>query len=336
MFDAGRSIEHARRASKVGMTNASQFAYVRRSGQRQSPGRPAVLAVGESELPGFSPHPTPHGIRALRGADGVRRHRRRDRAVDESGDQLAVFGRRGAHTKAEMDKLSRRPVSYRHGYATSSINRDPGVTDRPRRSTAHRDCVEFPPMARPFNHSSSNAYAMVNGVVGRPAPARVPSSCSPAGTANGTTGTAGWPRASVAYVMALSPFAMAAGAFCTPGAGSRPARPAGTACSRRARRFVGESRRHAAARIFTQPSLALAYSSLRRHGPWSRDWRWDWVCGRRRCSRSAADLETCFANSGSHFEPWSEQPGFTAIGSPDHTRSGSAPNSAQSTLLSTR
>ena len=58
---------------------------------------------------GFSPHPTPQRIaqypmhEALIVSEGIDR----DRAVDESGNQLAVFGRRGARpfTKAEMEKL---------------------------------------------------------------------------------------------------------------------------------------------------------------------------------------------------------------------------------------
>ncbi len=83
---------------KVGMTNGSAFAYVAdgRNGLR------VVQIVSANDTPGaygFSPRPTPelvatyktHGpaIALSRGVD-------RDRAVDETGHQLGVFGRRGA------------------------------------------------------------------------------------------------------------------------------------------------------------------------------------------------------------------------------------------------
>jgi hypothetical protein len=93
---------------KIGMTNASQFAYVAdgRNGlqvvQLFSPGdNPNYL--------GFSPKPTPvriaqypmHDARMI--SEGIDR----DRAVDESGNQIAVFGRRGARpfTRAEAERL---------------------------------------------------------------------------------------------------------------------------------------------------------------------------------------------------------------------------------------
>jgi len=58
---------------------------------------------------GFSPHPTPKRIAQypMHEARAVSEGIDRDRAVDESGNQLAVFGRRGARpfTKAEMERL---------------------------------------------------------------------------------------------------------------------------------------------------------------------------------------------------------------------------------------
>ena len=93
---------------KIGMTNASQFAYLA-DGHN---GLQVVQLFSPSDNPnylGFSPHPTPRRIaqypmhEALAISEGIDR----DRAVDESGNQLAVFGRRGARpfTKAEMEKL---------------------------------------------------------------------------------------------------------------------------------------------------------------------------------------------------------------------------------------
>src|SRR5208337_3606256 len=84
---------------KLGITNASEFAYLADgcNGLR-------VLQLTSPETPGsigFSPRPAPRliatfplpkGGRALAISKGVDR----DRAVDESGNQLAVFGRVGA------------------------------------------------------------------------------------------------------------------------------------------------------------------------------------------------------------------------------------------------
>jgi hypothetical protein len=90
------------------MTNASQFAYL-------ADGRTGLQIVqlfSPSDNPnylGFSPHPTPRRIAhyPMRDALSLSEGIDRDRAVDESGNQLAVFGRRGARpfTKAEMVRL---------------------------------------------------------------------------------------------------------------------------------------------------------------------------------------------------------------------------------------
>ncbi|HEX4565196.1 MAG TPA: hypothetical protein VH138_01145, partial [Vicinamibacterales bacterium] len=93
---------------KIGMTNASQFAYIA-DGHN---GLQVVQVFSPSENPnylGFSPHPTPKRIAAypMHNALTVSEGIDRDRAVDETGHQLAVFGRRGARpfTKAEMERL---------------------------------------------------------------------------------------------------------------------------------------------------------------------------------------------------------------------------------------
>jgi hypothetical protein len=93
------------------MTNASLFAYVAdgRNGLR-------VLQLTSPEtMPtyaGFSPRPQPQLIATFKTkgeALAVSKALDRDRAVDESGNQIAVFGRRGARpfTLAEMERLLR-------------------------------------------------------------------------------------------------------------------------------------------------------------------------------------------------------------------------------------
>jgi hypothetical protein len=93
---------------KIGMTNASQFAYIA-DGRN---GLQVVQLFSPSDNPnylGFSPHPTPKCIAhyAMRGALAISEGIDRDRAVDESGNQLAVFGRRGARpfNKTDMERL---------------------------------------------------------------------------------------------------------------------------------------------------------------------------------------------------------------------------------------
>ena len=83
---------------KVAMTNASLYAYVAdgKNGMR-------ILQLTDPEtMPsyaGFSPRPEPHLIASFKTkgeAVGISKGLDRDRAVDESGNQVAVFGRRGA------------------------------------------------------------------------------------------------------------------------------------------------------------------------------------------------------------------------------------------------
>jgi len=107
MFNDGGKIDDTNDV-KVGMTNASQFAYLA-DGHN---GLQVVQLFSPSDNPnflGFSPHPTPKRIAQypMHEARAVSEGIDRDRAVDESGNQLAVFGRRGARpfTKAEMERL---------------------------------------------------------------------------------------------------------------------------------------------------------------------------------------------------------------------------------------
>jgi hypothetical protein len=113
-FDAGGALNDAHDV-KIGFTNGSGFAYVAdgKNGLR------VVQVISANDTPGaygFSPRPTPtlvatyktHGpaLALSRGLD-------RDRAVDETGNQIGVFGRRGARpfNADEMKRLmTMRPV----------------------------------------------------------------------------------------------------------------------------------------------------------------------------------------------------------------------------------
>jgi LVIVD repeat len=108
LYDAGGALNDARDV-KVGMTNASLFAYVAdgKNGLR------VVQLTSPEETPtylGFSPRPQPRLIATARTrgpALAVSKGTDRDRAVDESGHQIAVFNRLGSRplTLAEMQRL---------------------------------------------------------------------------------------------------------------------------------------------------------------------------------------------------------------------------------------
>lgn len=109
-YDAGGKLNDARQV-KIAMTNASLFAYVAdgRNGLR-------ILQLTSPEtMPtyaGFSPRPEPVLIASFKTkgeALAVSKGLDRDRAVDESGNQVAVFGRRGARpfTFEEMQRMLR-------------------------------------------------------------------------------------------------------------------------------------------------------------------------------------------------------------------------------------
>ncbi|HEX8707463.1 MAG TPA: hypothetical protein VF723_04305, partial [Pyrinomonadaceae bacterium] len=94
---------------KVGMTNASLYAYVAdgKYGLR-------ILQLTDPETmltyAGFSPRPQPRLIASFRTkgpALAISKGLDRDRAADESGNQVAVFGRRGARpfTLEEMQRM---------------------------------------------------------------------------------------------------------------------------------------------------------------------------------------------------------------------------------------
>jgi hypothetical protein len=123
MFNAGGAINDTNDV-KIGMTNASQFAYLA-DGHN---GLQVVQIFSPSDDPGylgFSPHPDPKRIARypMRDALVISEGIDRDRAVDESGNQLAVFGRRGARpfNKADMERLY-----LRDGQVYTVTNEPPG------------------------------------------------------------------------------------------------------------------------------------------------------------------------------------------------------------------
>jgi hypothetical protein len=129
-FNAGGSINDAHDV-KVGATNGSIFAYVAdgKNGLR------VLDIISANDTPGaygFSPRPTPklvatyhthHDAVALsRGVD-------RDRAVDETGNQIGVFGRRGARP---FNGEEQRRMYMRDGRPFTVTDAPPGPAVGPR------------------------------------------------------------------------------------------------------------------------------------------------------------------------------------------------------------
>ena len=108
IFSAGGKLNDSRDV-KIGMVDASAFAFVADgiNGLRVL----QILSPEDSaNAYGFSPRPTPKLIATYRTAGpalAISKGIDRDRAVDESGNQLAVFGRRGARpfNRQEAERL---------------------------------------------------------------------------------------------------------------------------------------------------------------------------------------------------------------------------------------
>ena len=111
-FSADGKLDDARDVI-VGSTNASAFAYV-------ADGRNGLKVIQltspeiQPKLYGFSPEPKPRLIawrETASPAIALAKGLDRDRAVDETGGQIAVFGRIGSRpfTREEMERLYRRP-----------------------------------------------------------------------------------------------------------------------------------------------------------------------------------------------------------------------------------
>ena len=111
-FNADGELNDARDV-KIAMTNASVFGYVAdgKNGLR------VLEMVSANSTPGafgFSPRPSPRLIATFHTHEpalAISKGLDRDRAVDESGNQVAVFGRRGGRplNLEEMQRMYLRP-----------------------------------------------------------------------------------------------------------------------------------------------------------------------------------------------------------------------------------
>jgi hypothetical protein len=123
MFTAGGRIADTNDV-KIGMTNASLFAYLADGHE----GLQVVQLFSPEDNPdhyGFSPKPTPSLIATypIGGALMVSEGIDRDRAADESGNQLAVFGRRGARP---LNGIEAAKLFLREGRLYTVTNDPPG------------------------------------------------------------------------------------------------------------------------------------------------------------------------------------------------------------------
>ena len=108
IFNAGGSLNDTNDV-KLGMVSSSLFAYVA-DGANGLKVVQLFSPVDNPAFSGFSPRPTPKLIASYRThgpALAISKGIDRDRAVDESGNQLAVFGRRGARpfNRQEMERM---------------------------------------------------------------------------------------------------------------------------------------------------------------------------------------------------------------------------------------
>ncbi|HEX9759367.1 MAG TPA: hypothetical protein VGA40_00530 [Candidatus Acidoferrales bacterium] len=125
---------------KIGMVSASAFAFLA-DGKN---GLQVVQLFSPEDNPhhyGFSPRPTPKLIAhyhthapALAVSEGIQR----DRAVDESGNQLAVFGRRGARP---FNKEEQQRLYLREGKLYTVTDTPPNPPPQPSRARAWLDAI---------------------------------------------------------------------------------------------------------------------------------------------------------------------------------------------------
>ena len=122
MFSADGKLNDVRDV-KIGMVDASAFAFVADGAN----GLRILQILSPEDSPnayGFSPRPTPKLIATYRTAApalAISKGTDRDRAVDESGNQLSVFGRRGARP-FNRDEASR---LYLHDGKPYTVPSDP-------------------------------------------------------------------------------------------------------------------------------------------------------------------------------------------------------------------
>ncbi|HEX8495285.1 MAG TPA: hypothetical protein VF658_20910 [Pyrinomonadaceae bacterium] len=159
-YNAGGAINDAHQV-KVAMTNASLFAYVAdghnglRILQLLSPEKALTYA-------GFSPRIEPEQIeliatfKTLGPAIGVSKGLDRDRAVDESGNQVAVFGRRGARpfTFEEMQLMYVSPIT-RQLFEVQDLRQREGLGCPPE----DKNCL---PLTEPIKQTPPKTAARTN------------------------------------------------------------------------------------------------------------------------------------------------------------------------------
>ena len=145
---------------KVAMTNASLFAYVAdgHNGlqilQLTSPETMATYA-------GFSPAPQPQLIATFKTkgpAIAISKGLDRDRAVDESGNQVAVFGRRGARpfTLEEMQRLYLSNGKLRTVLDTSTMSTPPPQSRNPVAGSAEDTSASVPALKKEESEKPSH------------------------------------------------------------------------------------------------------------------------------------------------------------------------------------
>ena len=123
-FNAGGSLNDARDVI-VATTNASLFAYVA-DGKNGLKVLQLTSPASQPNFYGFSPAPKPELIawrKTAKPALALSKGLDRDRAVDESGHQMAVFGRYGSRpfTRAEMERLFLRETGEPY-YVSDDVN----------------------------------------------------------------------------------------------------------------------------------------------------------------------------------------------------------------------
>ncbi len=124
---------------KIGMVSSSQFAFV-------ADGRNGMRIVqlfspkSTREFYGFSPRPTPQLIATWKSSGpalAISKGVDRDRAVDESGNQLAVFGRRGARP-LNAEELARMYLRKGKLYTVTDAPPAPPQSDHATAALANR------------------------------------------------------------------------------------------------------------------------------------------------------------------------------------------------------
>ena len=164
MYQAAGKLNDARQV-RIAMTNASLFAYIAdgknglRIVQLTSPETMATYA-------GFSPRPEPQLIATFKTkgeAMAVSKALDRDRAVDESGNQIAVFGRRGARpfTLAEIQRTLRTDEGRGQFF---TVTDEPASEPRNPKAASSNNKVES--IARIPKTTSENMVAGVVIVIG--------------------------------------------------------------------------------------------------------------------------------------------------------------------------